>query len=466
MNKIIAWYRWAMQTGQLPFAIILTLTIYQPFEDFVLNWLPLPSPLIALIRFVPEIILYILMVRVIYLRLSSGKGIRKTPLDILIIAFFIGSMISIVVNHAGIAGSIKNLRTNFRYISVYYTVVNIDISIQQLSLLLKSIRLASLIQAGIASIQYFLPASISQKLFTRQVIHSGTMAAKNASIGTFGDSAILSGFLMLAISVFISHVYTNSSHLIPTFKDSASILVLYFANFASKKRAGLMISLLIPILVLVHLNRKRDTALILWFSTAILITVVLISPLLNLQTSAASVSEDGEIPDLTSYFFSIFSPDYWQHNLEAQRGWAAKTIVNGLMNSGGWFGFGPEPGALQRGIENSVILSPDEQRHLSWHVELLEDAYWFAFLGYFGIVGLGIFWLILLRLYQTSQSLIKSSSSLEYKSLGVMLCTIIIVSFFYTFVERTFKLRPFSFYFWLLAGLVVNSWSAQQENRE
>ena len=201
MNKIIAWYRWAMQTGQLPFAIILTLTIYQPFEDFVLNWLPLPSPLISLIRFVPEITLYILMARVIYLRLSSGKGIRKTPLDILIIAFFIGSMISIVVNHAGIAGSIKNLRTNFRYISVYYTVVNIDISIQQLSLLLKSIRLASLIQAGIASIQYFLPASITQKLFTRQVIHSATMAAKNASIGTFGDSAILSGSLMLAISV-------------------------------------------------------------------------------------------------------------------------------------------------------------------------------------------------------------------------------------------------------------------------
>jgi hypothetical protein len=80
-------------------------------------------------------------------------------------------------------------------------------------------------------------------------------------------------------------------------------------------------------------------------------------------------------------------------------------------------------------------------------------------MGYFGVVGLLIYWFILLRLYVVSRNLMKITAVSEYKSLAIIFCTIVIVAFVYSFVERIFKARDFSIYFWLLAGLVVNTYN-------
>ena len=454
LHSAIADYKLAKETGQFPLWLVSALAIYIPFEDWIVAWLPLPSAMGTGIRLIPELIIYVTLFKVLNRRRNSGKPIRKTPIDILIIAFILSSIISLIINQASIPGSLANLRTNWRYLSIYYMLVNIDISTEQLEGLLKTLRKVCFLQGIITSIQFFIPANLKVSFAA-----GGCNKAinKGASCGMFLDSALLSGFLLLMIPVFFAYAYTNSSNIIPHAKDSASILVLYFSMFASKKRAALVIALIFPILVLLYLGRKRNTVATLWLYAALGFVIVSILSSLTLNLTITPGEETEAQAGILSYFLGIFSPEYQQHNLEASRGWISSTIIDSLIKTGNWtFGFGPELGAVKTGI-GSVLTNSEEIYKLQRDLNTFDDPYWFAIMAYFGIVGLIIYWLILLRLFQASQWLVRVGSNSEERSLGAMFSTIVTVTFFYSFVERLFRLRPFSFYFWLLAGLVINA---------
>ena len=154
-----------------PFWIIFGIAMYTPFEEFFLRWLPGSIP--VALRFVPELILYGLLVWVCVSRLWRGRSLRKTPIDMLVAAFFLSTAISIVLNGSPIVGSIINLRTIWRYLSVFYIVVNLDISPRDLKRMLKGLRIVILIQGIIGSIQYFLPASFNQAFFAPREFEIG-----------------------------------------------------------------------------------------------------------------------------------------------------------------------------------------------------------------------------------------------------------------------------------------------------
>lgn len=463
--RVIDSYKNAQQNGYLPLWIVSAIAIYIPFEDFILKWFPLPLSLINLIRLIPELCLYILLFRIIQERIKSGKGIRITPIEPLIIAFFLAATVSIVVNGASLPGSIMNLRTNWRYLSVYYILVNIDISKEQIANLVEKIKIAGLIEAYIAAFQFFLPDGLTRTLFAR----AGTMAAQGtikagASFGTFSESANLSSFLLLITGVFFTSIYSNYAYLIPPPQDLAHIFVLFFALFASKKRAALLMALILAIIVLFHLRRRRNIAWLLWVgSLAGLIVIVLFVPLFNEFFIAAQSTEK---VDLLSYFTEIFDPKYWEETASQSRGFVIEKVCRALVESGSWFGFGPSLISVYHGISEALNLNSVDQEHLWEVLYVFDDPYWFAILGYFGIVGILLYWLVLLRLYQASQTLVKYAIHPEYRNLGSMFSAITMGAYLYSFVERIFRLRAFSFYFWLLAGLVINALYVQEQQRQ
>lgn len=160
--------RSAKGQDNLPFKIIFWMTLYLPFEEFFLRWLP--SPIAVILRFVPELILYGLAIKVCGAKIWHHQPLKKTPIDFLVVAFFVATAISIIINDASIKGSLVNLRTIWRYLSVFYITVNIDISIGELKRLLNGFRLVMLGQAIIGSVQYFLPASFNQAFFAPREI--------------------------------------------------------------------------------------------------------------------------------------------------------------------------------------------------------------------------------------------------------------------------------------------------------
>ncbi len=463
LSLAILSYRIAQQTGQVPFWIVSVFVIYIPFEDFILKWMPFPSSLINLIRMIPEFILYWLLFKVLRSRISCGQEIRKTPIDILVIAFFLASLISIAVNGAFQIASIMNLRNMWRYLSVYYILVNIDLSRKQISSILKNIIIVGLIEACLASIQFFLPEKVNQILFARP----GTMAAlgrmkDGASFGTFSEAANLSSFLLIIAAVLLTSIYIKSSSLIPNKLEIANLAILFFGIFATKKRAALVVFFYLIILIFFYLKKNKNLAKILWCSGVLALLTSLFLPLINISSSPDSSSSN---IDLMSYFTEIFSQKYWEETASHSRIFVIIQVCSALIKSGSWFGFGPSLWSAYHGIIDSVNLSSEQEQHLWRILHVFEDPYWFAILAYLGVVGILLYWFILLRLYRASQSLIKFSLCNEYKSLGIIFCSITICAYAYSFIERAFLLRGFSFYYWLLAGLVINAYFAQKIGR-
>jgi hypothetical protein len=447
-------YDRARFSGQLSLWWISLILIYTPFEDFWVNLLPIPEALKTGIRFIPELIIYLIFWGVISDSLRRGKPWKSTPIDILVIAFFLSSLISIVLNHASLLASLANLRSIWRYLAIYYILVNSVITKSQINYLLNILKTITLIQAAIASIQLLIPGQIK---FAMAAGNCEKALIKNASCGTFVDSANLSSFLILGIVITITTAYLNCDYLIPHLPDFLRICLLYLGLFASKKRAALLIALLLLILIFVYLKRQYKAGLVAWFISALAITIVFIYPLLNLNLDIGQREIGEEVPDITSYFFTIFSAEYWDHTLSASRGWIASQVCQISLESSSWFGFGPEREAVITNM--GKWMTSGEVTKLERDIGVFDDPYWFGIMGYFGVVGLLIYWFILLRLYVVSRNLMKITAVSEYKSLAIIFCTIVIVAFVYSFVERIFKARDFSIYFWLLAGLVVNTYN-------
>lgn len=463
-------YRDALRSGQLSFWLICAIALYTPFEDFIAAWLPIPSSLRTLIRFIPEVIIYSIFLQVCLRKIFTGKGLRKTPIDIPVVAIFVSAFFSIIVNGASLPGSIANLRTNWRYLALYYILVNLEFSYLQVRNLLKNLQKVFILQGVIASIQFFLPSSFNVAFSGGNCNKAGY---KGASCGTFLDTANLSGFLIIAVIIVLTLTYTGYESLIPGLKDVAATVIVYFGLFASKKRAALLVSLIIPFIILFYLRRRKNLAIILWvvaiiasaafFVTSAMEVANIPTPNSNSYSNQLdSAAEEGEPADIATYFGSIFTEEYWEHTLQSSRGWAIVVTFKALSKSGNWwFGFGPELGIVRKGIE--VYLNPDDQEQLQRNLYVFDDPYWFAIIAYFGLVGLFLYWLVLWQLNQASGKVLRGASSEEEKAVGVIMQSLTIVAFLYSFVERLFRIREFSLYFWLFAGLAINFYCLQRE---
>jgi hypothetical protein len=447
----IASFKEAKKTGQIPLWLVTAYAIYIPVEDFVNGLIPVSS-VRQLISFAPEVLFYGVGFLVVYHKFRFGGGLRKTPLDPILIALAIGILISIFGNGASPLGSFKNVRIHWRYISIFYIFVNINISHLQLSKLLNLIKTLGIIQAVWASIQYILPMGPTLSVSAKDC--HNVIQAKNANCGTFGDNAILSGFLLVVFTIFLSGFYLHTHHLLPSNRQELFTGILfYFSLFSSKKRAALMVSLVIPLFLFWILKKRIFVIKYVWFGIAVVAAAILL-PII-FPADPDPLAANAESADFSS-FEALLDPAYWKANAENSRGWMIIVTVNALIKSGRlWFGFGPELGIVPRGIE-AFLSDPEDMAQLHRNLFVFEDPYWFAIWAYFGLVGLILFWWVLIRLYKVSTYVRRFSPIPEEKTLALTLQILVITGLLYGFVERLFMLRSFSFYFWLIAGLVVN----------
>jgi hypothetical protein len=231
---------------------------------------------------------------------------------------------------------------------------------------------------------------------------------------------------------------------------------MYFAFFATYKRIALLLGFLIPIIVLFFYGKKLWASKIIWlylFGFFILLFCSLF--FLNMDTSIDGWAvRTGEDFNLLGYFGQLFSSEYWD---KGTRQWIIKTVFRGIFGTGNWFGLSPAP---NEAIQNLAELVPPQKSLILERDFWFEDVYWCAMLLYYGIPGVALFGYILQSLYQKAQWLINYCLDSQSRVVGIGFCTLIIISIFYGFVERIFEIKCFSFYLWLLAGVVVNVYSS------
>ena len=291
-------------------------------------------------------------------------------------------------------------------------------------------------------------------------VSSGSLKT-GAVNGTFANTANTSCFLLICFITLVVFTINNTANPF-LFKNLLNFVVMYFAFFATYKRIALLFGLLIPVIVLFLYNKKLIASKIIWlymFGSFILMFTSLF--FLNVDTSIDgwAIRKGSEI-NILAYFEQLFSPEYWE---KGTRQWIIKTIFQGIIGTGSWFGLSPDS---HEAIQNLTELLPRQKSLILERKFWFEDVYWGSMLLYYGIPGVALFGYIFHRLYKTTQWLIDYCLDSQIRTLAIVFATLLIISIFYGFVERIFEIKCFSFYLWLLAGVVVNVYSSYWRKSE
>ena len=436
----------------IPIGIIFAIACYIPFEGLITTWLP--GIVRAILRVIPELVIYFLLFRVSYLRISLGLKLRKTLIDPLIAAFFLCCTISTLANQASFFSSFNYLRESWRYVAIYYIIVNINIPRNRIGTLLDYIKNIGIFQGILASVQFFLPASVKVAM-----AGGGCDKAlnKGASCGSFIDSATLAGFLLISITILIACLVRDRQLQLHKPRNLAVIGLTFFGLFASKKRAALILVGFVPAFILFLLNRKKMFINYIWIAISLATVILFIVPILVESSNLVTQESSAVQTDISSYFLRVFSAEYWDEFFLNARGWFISLTSQTLSKTGSWwFGLSPDLSTVVEKM-SAVLSKGSDITKLKRDRFVFQDVYWFSQLAFYGLAGIAIYWSILWRLFQTSWNLVKTTKLSEYRYLGTVSCTVVVISFLYSFAERLFVLRTFSYYFWLFAGLVGNA---------
>jgi len=450
-----------------PYNVVIFLTIFIPLQETILKWLPVPDSVYIWLRLMTEIILYLILALVIIDKVFHNRPLKKTPIDILVIAFVGLSVLTMVWQNNLNINSLNNLRSLVRYLAIYYLVVNLPISRKQISTLLIIILSIGVFEGILAVGQYI--SDDFNSLFVLKDIEAGFAGvtkyfpvAKVGSVnGTFGSQAEMALFLLIAFVIALTYGYSKTRKNIPEPKYLIVIMVIIWGIFASFKRAAL---LSIPVLyaaVLYFGEKKRQLSYTIFLSIILLVIIAF-----SINWGIWNFEYDREYQtvryrrvesfSLTDYFSKPFTTSYWEHVGKHSRGWFAVEVSRTMLREFNLLGYGPNQQNARR------ILAALDSSKFNIFIDRyagFEDVYWVAMFVYYGAIGLTIFLVVLLLLFRTSIWITKYADQEEIRLLGIVFSSVMVLILIYTFIERTFEFRAFGFNFWLIAGLVVNAYN-------
>jgi len=448
--------------------LILLLTIFVPFEVIVLKYLPVSDTAYSYLRFAVEIFIYLLagllLLRFLFLKkLPKGTSIDK-PLLI-----FIGyALLITVINHAPMLQAFMGLRVLLRYVPLFYVLAFINIDTASARRILQAMIGVAAIQCIIAIDQHYFGISsiwyprasdleIAGKQVSFRLLTTGAAGGREmgAGIGTFGDSVFLALFLVILFVVTVASLQKTIR--IPRSHKwmYATVLVLItLALFFTYSRGSVLVAFAaIPIILLLAGGRKK---MIVYLSVALLLA----SPMILLGVFDKGASSEPYInpkikyTDPLSNITTVFSSSYVDNTMQYSRGAVLTEVGGHLLSSFKLLGYSPaQDFALEKAATNLFGSNMPIN-----NLPIINDVYWVAFIVYYGIIGIIIYFFILFRIFQASVFVAKFSTDPYFRIFAIAMAALVVIAIPYSLILRTFVFRAFGFYFWLIAGLVFSEW--------
>jgi hypothetical protein len=441
---------------QRPFAILLFLTILIPFEDFLVKFIPVSGTLQFALRQVSELLIYGSFALLLMRQLKNNRFLRRTPIDIWLLLFILIAIISMVLNAAPLTGSVINLRAMLRYTILFYLVVNLKLSTTQRHKILKTIVGIGVIQMLIGGLQLISRGAIDPILLPPKLEFEVAGITRNAAIftqgreigsifGTLGDTIFLALFLLIVFAIYLGHVKKLN------LKAWLIILIFLVAiNYTFARGVVLASIFMLAIFLAFRWGKNRII-----FATTIIIPFVIVG--IYFLVATAAIYRDfnnplfekiGIIDNLTG----IFTLDYIQR-AQNQRLGALIGIPPTVMASKPFFGFGPDEETTIEQLNNS------EPSFLYRQVvqKGFEDVYWTAIIAYFGVLGLFAFGMILFRILWSAAQIRQFSNDSKTRQLATTVLLLTLLTPPLLFFYRVLEFRSFSFYFWLLTGMMISA---------
>jgi len=449
-----------------PQFVVQLLVIFLPFEEILLKYLPVSDRVYIASRFLSESVIYACFIFLVIRKIINKKRFRTTPVDIYLIGFLVVAGLTILINQPPLLGSLVNLRALLRYAILFYLVVNLDFSEKQIRRILILIVLAGAIEVTVGWMQLIFGDSINPILlpktteieiagYTRGFVLLRRGRELGAIFGTLGDTIFFALFMLVVLSVVLGQVKTvRLRHLI------FIVLLFLSINFAYARAAIFGVFLMIAITYRVRAGRNRLVSMLIFLLLIVLLGTVLFYDSSFIQREF--INPLTEQQNILQNVTGIFTVDYFQR-AQSQRLGALTGIPPIVLATSPVLGFGPdEDHTIGKLNEKLPLFDLPLFKQKVFRKNGFEDVYWAALLAYYGLLGLGIFILFMIKFYKSIFEIFKKTGNPMIKNLAVTSLTIIGISFYLLFFYRVLEFRAFSFYFWLLPGLLFSIYSQEK----
>jgi len=456
--------------------IILLLAAFVPFEVMILKYLPVSDTIYGYLRFAVEVLIYLIAGIVFGRYLFMKQKPAGTPVDKPMLIFIAYAVIITIVNNAPFIQSFIGLRALLRYVPLFYVITHIHFSSTSGKKIFDGLMIVAGIQCAIAIYQHYF--GISQIWYPRasdleiggkqtgfKLLNTGFGGGREmgAGIGTFGDSVFLALFLVICFVVAFAAL--QRSEMISKKQRiwySTILMLITVSLFFTYSRGSVLIALLsVPLIIYLAGGRKK---LVVYIGAAVilLVPVILFGVIDNNTTTSSYINPKIKYTDPIANITTIFSSSYVDNTLQFSRGAVLTEIGGELISSMKLLGYSP---AQDFALEKAATKLFGSNMPIN-NLPIINDVYWVAFIIYYGLIGLAIYFFILYRIFTTSRYVIRHSPDPYFRMFAVAMAALTIIAIPYSLILRTFVFRSFGFYFWLLAGLVFSEWRRLKEEEK
>ena len=438
-----------------PMWIVYFVTALVPLEAFLIKFLPGPDQIVLAAQFVGEAAIAGTLLLALTRRLLGRGTLRTTPLDLPLLILLSATVMSLLLNETGttgLLGGALNMRVLFRYVGLFYLVVNLEPRPRQVRTIVRIVLVLGAINVVIGLLQWsvgepfrtlFLPASIDADFLgqTRSSLLITRGREIGAVFGTAGDTLFYGLFMVIVTTVFLGMVRRLS---LATLFGLGALLLAVSLSFA---RAAVLAWFLVGLIFYRWRYGVANTLLVALFGTVVVVLLLLPTTDQNDEFVNPRRSEQSIVRNLTS----IFSQSYLARARNQRLGHMIGTIPTILANRP-LLGYGPNQDTTIAAINAS---SPS---FLLFEVRPngFEDVYWMALLAYYGLFGTAAFGAVLVVLYRTARRIFLRSEQRMTRNMAVTVACLTAATIVLMLIYRVPEFRIYSFYLWLLPALLFS----------
>ncbi|MGD1917866.1 MAG: hypothetical protein ACFCAD_02655, partial [Pleurocapsa sp.] len=406
-----------------------------------------------------------------------GKQFFKTPLDPPIFLFLQIALISAIANGSGFFESIVNIRPVFRYIVLFYIVVNINISISQANKILKYTIYTGVAQLGRGLIQFLSRGAIDEVLQPRSTDVAIGGATKSFVLlsgreigsvyGATGDTILFASFTILFLILILIKMYVSNHKVFgsnkfrlqqtSTKRDniifSILIAITVFLTSFTYARACLFIALLILLgySLLKFYKRKRIAIFVLVFSLIIPLLSFGLDSFAEFRKQEYSDNARKEQQSVIDNLAGIFTENYIE-TAQQQRLGAIVDIPMTVIHNKPFLGYGPDQ------LKTFDSINRDGTSFLTrkWEKQAFNDVYWSAQVAYYGLFGLSALIWLFYRLQKWARIIYRKTNHKIIKELSLSVIAITFTTIILLFFNQFIEFRIYGLYFWLFPALILN----------
>lgn len=444
-------------------AIIIGLIVYLPMEDFLLKFLPVSDEILVYLRLASELVVYFIFLLAFLGRLIYGKVLPKTPIGLWVVAFIFVGIISMLINKSPIATSIIGLRAILRYVAMYYVVIMVPLNQAVLRKILIAVLVVGVAQIFFGMLQillgqgfrdFFLPRATSVEVGgqVKDFIMATKGREEGAIFGTVGDTVLYGEFMLIVFCAYLAIAYLPNALFLrdrPLIKAVLAILLVFSVVYSYSRASFIGVGLAVMVFVYYFKGKRVKLKLAIAYSLVLVLFIVAAQSAKFVTSSEEKTSDTGLINNLAM----IGTPEYLTM-LQTQRLGAWVLLAPTILINKPLLGYGPA-------FEEALDAINSERRTLlpfPWLKQTFKDVYWVALLGFYGIIGVGCFLMIVVKNLKAGLMLAKisSPSSIERKLAAISVMLGFVTLFILCFTQ-SMEFRTYSYYYWLFSGLAVSS---------